>query len=562
MSNERGPQYLETVYLFGTPDEVIASLQARVDAGVEYFFLHTMTPDPGQLQHWVDEIIPNVDVPCDRGPVRRLPSPLAAMTRARRAAGKPLRATPFVRSCTTPPSRRPGSTPGTSSWSSTPRRSRGRSRRRADHELARPWRHGAVQARRSPICVDEVEPDAAAIGAVNNVVRNDADGGWSGSTATRQGSGRASSWRWAGRSRRRRSSSRGRAARRTPSSSCVPAAAGVATGDDRQPDGRLARQALASGSRASPRRGRGHRARRIRRSPSALGSADLAVNATTVGMVDPGRNDRRVAAAGRRATVFDLVYVPAETPLLAAARARGLRAANGSEMLIQQAAIAFERWTGVERHGRRDARRPWRRCSPTRPSAPDDAARDDGRGTGRRAAVVRRDRGLSSPLDRQPGRAIRARDRGRAALSASSASASWADRQPDDAWRPLDDVALGPAVPDPGAIYTIGLNYRAPGEPAGPARTVRSSTASCRRPSRARRDARRGTARSTDNVDAECELGVVIGATASKSRRRRMATSSATRSSTTSRRATSGSTATSGCSASRCPGSARSGRGS
>jgi len=47
------------------------------------------------------------------------------------------------------------------------------------------------------------------------------------------------------------------------------------------------------------------------------------------------------------ATVFDLVYVPAETPLLRAARARGLRAANGSEMLIQQAAIAFERWTGV-----------------------------------------------------------------------------------------------------------------------------------------------------------------------------------------------------------------------
>ena len=33
--------------------------------------------------------------------------------------------------------------------------------------------------------------------------------------------------------------------------------------------------------------------------------------------------------------------------MLAAARARGLRAANGSEMLIQQAAIAFERWTGV-----------------------------------------------------------------------------------------------------------------------------------------------------------------------------------------------------------------------
>jgi shikimate dehydrogenase len=79
---------------------------------------------------------------------------------------------------------------------------------------------------------------------------------------------------------------------------------------------------------------------------AALWRADLVVNATTVGMIDPGLPfpvDRLRADA----TVFDCVYVPAETPLVAAARARGLRAANGSEMLIQQAAIAFERWTGV-----------------------------------------------------------------------------------------------------------------------------------------------------------------------------------------------------------------------
>jgi shikimate dehydrogenase len=78
----------------------------------------------------------------------------------------------------------------------------------------------------------------------------------------------------------------------------------------------------------------------------ALGSADVAVNATTVGMLDPGMT-LDVDALRSTATVFDLVYVPAETPLLRAARARGLRAANGSEMLIAQAAIAFERWTGV-----------------------------------------------------------------------------------------------------------------------------------------------------------------------------------------------------------------------
>ncbi len=79
---------------------------------------------------------------------------------------------------------------------------------------------------------------------------------------------------------------------------------------------------------------------------AALVTADLAVNATTVGMIDPGATIDVDALPGR-ATVFDLVYVPAQTPLLVAAQDRGLRAANGSEMLIAQAAIAFERWTGV-----------------------------------------------------------------------------------------------------------------------------------------------------------------------------------------------------------------------
>jgi shikimate dehydrogenase len=79
---------------------------------------------------------------------------------------------------------------------------------------------------------------------------------------------------------------------------------------------------------------------------TALRSADLAVNATTVGMIDPGMSFD-VALLPPGATVFDCVYVPAETPLIAAARARGLTAANGSEMLVAQAAIAFERWTGV-----------------------------------------------------------------------------------------------------------------------------------------------------------------------------------------------------------------------
>ena len=78
----------------------------------------------------------------------------------------------------------------------------------------------------------------------------------------------------------------------------------------------------------------------------AVRNADLAVNATTVGMIDPG-STIPIDLLSDDATVFDCVYVPAQTPLVAAATARGLKAANGSEMLIAQAAIAFERWTGV-----------------------------------------------------------------------------------------------------------------------------------------------------------------------------------------------------------------------
>lgn len=74
MSAERGEKYLESVYLFGTPDEVIASLQRRIDAGVGYFMLHTMTPDSAQLRDWVTEIIPNLRFPATAGPVRRMAS--------------------------------------------------------------------------------------------------------------------------------------------------------------------------------------------------------------------------------------------------------------------------------------------------------------------------------------------------------------------------------------------------------------------------------------------------------------------------------------------------------
>jgi shikimate dehydrogenase len=78
----------------------------------------------------------------------------------------------------------------------------------------------------------------------------------------------------------------------------------------------------------------------------ALGEIDLAINATTVGMIDPGVAFD-VAGLPASAAVFDLVYTPPETELLRRARTRGLAAANGLGMLIAQAEIAFERWTGI-----------------------------------------------------------------------------------------------------------------------------------------------------------------------------------------------------------------------
>lgn len=65
MSTERGPEYLEQVYLFGTPEDIVHSLQARVDAGVQKLLIHTMTADPAQLEQWAEHIIPHVEFPED-----------------------------------------------------------------------------------------------------------------------------------------------------------------------------------------------------------------------------------------------------------------------------------------------------------------------------------------------------------------------------------------------------------------------------------------------------------------------------------------------------------------
>ncbi|WP_067460908.1 shikimate dehydrogenase family protein [Actinomadura macra] len=77
-----------------------------------------------------------------------------------------------------------------------------------------------------------------------------------------------------------------------------------------------------------------------------LAEADLFVNATSVGMLSPGPVVD-VELIDPSAAVFDVVYTPAETELVRRARARGMRAANGDRMLVAQAAAAWCRWTGL-----------------------------------------------------------------------------------------------------------------------------------------------------------------------------------------------------------------------
>ena len=191
--------------------------------------------------------------------------------------------------------------------------------------------------------VDEVEADAVAIGAVNNVVRTN-DGRLVGFNSDgpgfRAGVELAMGRPLAG--TRVSVAGAGGASHAVVHALLSAGAASVTVGDRTPSAARRLVERFASvgeGSRAATTLGG-------EQFVDALRSADLAVNATTVGMIDPGMTID-VDLLPANATVFDLVYVPPETPLLRAARERDLRAANGSEMLIAQAAIAFERWTGI-----------------------------------------------------------------------------------------------------------------------------------------------------------------------------------------------------------------------
>jgi shikimate dehydrogenase len=72
----------------------------------------------------------------------------------------------------------------------------------------------------------------------------------------------------------------------------------------------------------------------------------LLVNTTSLGMRGQPPLELDVGLLPSHAVVADLVYVPLETPLLAAARARGLKTADGLGMLLHQAVRGFELWFG------------------------------------------------------------------------------------------------------------------------------------------------------------------------------------------------------------------------
>ncbi len=79
-------------------------------------------------------------------------------------------------------------------------------------------------------------------------------------------------------------------------------------------------------------------------------TADVIVNVTPIGMA--GGPEERLSpfdtsTIAKADTVFDVVALPSETPLIAAARAAGVKVITGGEVIALQAAEQFERYTGV-----------------------------------------------------------------------------------------------------------------------------------------------------------------------------------------------------------------------
>ena len=80
---------------------------------------------------------------------------------------------------------------------------------------------------------------------------------------------------------------------------------------------------------------------------SAIRSADLLVNTTSVGMQETDQLLIDPDSLNPGTIVYEIVYTPPETPLLRVAREKGCQTIGGIGMLVHQGAIAFEKWIGI-----------------------------------------------------------------------------------------------------------------------------------------------------------------------------------------------------------------------
>ncbi|MFC3326571.1 shikimate dehydrogenase [Mesorhizobium cantuariense] len=112
-------------------------------------------------------------------------------------------------------------------------------------------------------------------------------------------------------------------------------------------DIRIVNRTLARAMELRDRFGAGVSAHGMAATGELLGDAGLLVNTTALGMHGNEGLSADPALLPDHAIVTDIVYVPLETPLLAAARARNLKTVDGLGMLLHQAVPGFERWFGI-----------------------------------------------------------------------------------------------------------------------------------------------------------------------------------------------------------------------
>ncbi|RIK86093.1 MAG: shikimate dehydrogenase [Hyphomicrobiales bacterium] len=112
-------------------------------------------------------------------------------------------------------------------------------------------------------------------------------------------------------------------------------------------DIRLVNRTLARAQELADRFGPGVSAHGWDAAGELSADAGLVVNTSSLGMAGKDALPLDVSLLPGDAIVADIVYVPLETPLLAAARARGLVGVDGLGMLLHQAVPGFERWFGA-----------------------------------------------------------------------------------------------------------------------------------------------------------------------------------------------------------------------